>query len=828
MKKTKEILDSNSANENIASTENETTKLTKQAIKNLKKKKKSKGFSFDNAKRIFADEKVGLSSAQVAERISDGYVNYYESKTTKSYKNIFFSNIFTFFNTLMFLAAIALICVKSYNNLLFLVILFCNTTIGIAQEIKAKRTIEKITLVTSPTVKVRRNGEIVSIPVNEIVLDDILLFEFGNQISTDSVLLSGEIEVNESLLTGESVPVIKKKGDTILAGSYVTSGKCVARAEKVAEQNYTSQLTLKAKKYSKPESELLSNLQMVIKLIGIVIIPLAVVMYFNNKSIVGTDIESIVTKTAGSVLGIIPAGLFLLTSLALAVGVIKLAKKKTLVQDLYGIEILARVDVLCLDKTGTITDGTMAVKEVKPLLQEKDLKQILSSYLSSMKTQNQTFTALKNYFGEEKIFKAKKVFEFNSTKKYSAVEFKDGETYYLGAPEFVCKTRDKKIEKQMQKFATEGYRVLMLAKSSEKLGKNLPQKLVPVCLIAIEERIRQEAKQTISWFNENGVQVKIISGDNPLTVSAISKKVGVQGAERYISLEGLTEQQLIECADNYNIFGRATPEQKQVLVKALKNLGHKVAMTGDGVNDILALKEANCSISVSSGSEAARNVSHLVLLDNNFLNLPQVVKEGRRVVNNVITSANLFLMKTLYVFLITLFCICFHIEYPFAPTQTLILEMFIIGLPSFFLALQPNESRIEGTFASKVFVKSIFHGVLLFLTFLACYIFDTKFVHTNSYETMASLCMIFTGLVILFKLCVPLNLYRGILFISMLVLSLLALFILPPSLFYYTQLSVDEQFFITIVTIISFVVVFVPLAFKKRRKKVDNPNQKAL
>ncbi len=792
--------------------------LTKEDIKTIRKAKKKKNFSFLMAKRIDADYKTGLTQSQVKQRVMDGYVNYSETHTTKSYRNIFFSNIFTFFNLLMFLVAIALVIVKSYSNLLFLVILFCNTTIGIIQEIKAKQTVEKITLVTSPTVKVVRDGKVLTIKTDAVVLDDVLIYEFGNQICTDSVILDGTIEVNESLLTGESVPVEKKVGDMILAGSYVTSGFCYAKAQKVAEENYTSQLTIKAKKYNKPKSELLRSLQLIIKLIGIFIIPLSLATYFNNKAILGGDVQSLVTKTAGSILGMIPAGLFLLTSLALAVGVIKLAKKKTLVQDLYGIEILARTNVLCLDKTGTITDGTMQVKQIEMLKQEDDLYNIISTYLSSMKTQNQTFNALKNYFGEKKTYEVTKVYEFNSSKKYSAVEFDNGKTYILGAPEFVCKTKNKALKKQILNYATEGYRVLMLCETTEKIGKSLP-KTTPICLLMIEENIREEAKQTISWFNENGVQIKIISGDNPLTVSAISKKVGVIGAEKYVSLEGLTTQQVIACATKYNIFGRATPEQKQVLVKALKNSGLKVAMTGDGVNDILALKEADCSISVSSGSEAARNVSHLVLLDNNFLNLPQVVKEGRRVVNNIVISANLFLMKTIYVLLLTMFCLIFRLEYPFAPTQMLLLETFVIGLPSFFLALQPNDNKIEGSFIKKVLLKSLCYGVVLFVTFIACFMFDKLVVHTNTYETLASLSMTFVGMAILFQLCVPINLYRGSLFLSMLAVTLLSLAILPPSLFYYAKLSLVETLFVIVVTLLSFVVVFIPQVVNYKKKK---------
>lgn len=794
------------------------SKLTKADIKRIKKLKKSKNYNILHAERYNPSLNEGLSHEQVCERIEHGYINYYETNNTKTYRNIFFSNIFTFFNLLCFLIATALILVGSFNNLFFAIIFICNMLIGIIQEIKAKKTVEKISLVTSPTAKVVREGKTQEIKTNEVVLDDILIYEFGNQICTDSIVMKGEIEVNESLLTGESDSIKKKKGDLLLAGSFVTSGSCIAKAEKVAEENFTSKLTLKAKKYTKPKSELLSSLKLIIKIVGVLIIPLGVAIFFNNRALIGNDLKLLVTKSAGSVIGMIPAGLFLLTSLALAVGVIKLAKKKTLVQDLYGIEMLSRASVLCLDKTGTITDGTMAVKQIKMLQKEDDLKQILSSLLSSMKTPNQTFNALKNYFGEEKVFESEKVVEFNSAKKFSAVSFKNGKTYVLGAPEFVYKNKDKKVTNFVNAYAKEGYRVLILCESDEKLEKNtVPKNLSPICLIMLDEKIRKEAKDTIAWFNANGVQVKIISGDNPLTVSEISKKVGVVGADKYISLEGMTNQQVMEIAGEYNIFGRVSPEQKQVLVKALKNMGHNVAMTGDGVNDILALKEADCSISVASGSEAARNVSHLVLLDSNFLNLPAVVGEGRRVVNNIVNSASLFLMKTFFTLVLTVFCLIVNINYPFTPNQIILLEFFTIGVPSFMLALQPNQDKIKGKFINKVALKSVCYGLVLFFTFIACFLFD-KYLGTNCYETLASLSITFVGLVILLKICTPLNMYRAVLVLGMITLTALALLILPYENFFgYVTLTITHKIFIALLTFISFAVLYCPLLFKQKK-----------
>jgi len=782
--------------------------LQKSQIKKIKKLRKSKNFNFINAERYIPDINKGLSINEVNERINNGYVNYMENKNTKTYGSIFFGNIFTFFNMLCFAIAAALIAVGSFDNLFFLLILLCNLTIGIIQEIKAKRTIEKIRLVTTNFAKVRREGKVVEVKTSEVVLDDIILFEFGDQICSDSIILKGTVEVNESLLTGESVSIKKKKGDLLLAGSYITSGSCVARVDKVAEENYTSKLQIKAKKYAKANSELMGSLKFIIKIIGIIIIPLAILIFFNNKDVLGNDIKLLIGKSAGSVIGMIPAGLFLLTSLALSVGVIKLAKKKTLVQDLYGIEMLSRTNVLCLDKTGTITDGTMNVKSIKMFRKIDNLNQIISSMLANFNTPNQTFIALKNYFGEVKHFDAESVIEFNSSKKLSAVSFTNGKTYVLGAPEFVKKNRSAKLDEQVKSLANQGYRVLLLCESDEKINKNTePKNLEPLCLIALEERIRKEAKETIKWFNDNGVEIKIISGDNPLTVSQISKKVGVLNADKYISLEGLTDQEVIENVNKYSIFGRVSPEQKALIVKALKNQQNKVAMTGDGVNDILALKEADCSISVASGSEAARNVSHLVLLDSNFLNLPAVVSEGRRVVNNIVNSASLFLMKTIFTILLTITCLFLNINYPFVPNQVLLLEFFIIGVPSFFLALQPNTEKIKGKFLNKVALKSFLYGLLLFATFIACYIFDTKFLSGNNYETMASIAITLVGLVILLNICKPLNWFRGSLFALMCVGIYLALEIIPAQFYSYSPLSLTAKLFVLVVAFSSFLIL---------------------
>ena len=584
-------------------------------------------------KRLNTDPKIGLTQEQVDKQKALGLSNIVKKTNAKSYKSIFFGNIFTFFNLLGFLVAGALIAVRSYSNLYFLLVFLANIMIGIIQEIRAKKTIEKISLITAPSATLIRNKKQVVVPIEEVVLDDIIQFELGNQICADSIILNGAVEVNESLLTGESVPVKKKKGDMLYSGSFITSGKCIALVEKVGDENYSAKLAQKAKEYKKPKSELLRALRIIIASIGIIIIPLAVLTYMNNYNLAivefATKTEAIrasVARTAGSIIGMIPAGMFLLTSVALAVGVVKLARRKTLVQDLYSIEMLARSDVLCLDKTGTITDGTMKVKEVVNFTnpQNYTTKEIIPSMLSALEDNNMTSQALANSFGRTQHLSPDILLPFSSANKLSAVTFKEG-TYILGAPEYVYKVRNKTIDDRVKKYAKNGYRVLMLAYSKEKIvGDKPPKNCFPVSLIAIEDHIREDAIKTIKWFNDNGVEIKIISGDNPITVSEVSRRVGINNADKFISLEGLSENEVIEAAQRYSVFGRVSPEQKSIIVKALKSKGRKVAMTGDGVNDILALKDADCSIAMASGSEAARNVSNLVLLDSNFSSLPRL------------------------------------------------------------------------------------------------------------------------------------------------------------------------------------------------------------
>jgi len=773
-----------------------------------KKEAKSKKNKKEENKidRINALPKVGLTTEEVEARVAVGLDNTVENKNTKTYAQIFLSNIFTFFNILCITVAVALIVAHApLKYLTFMVPFSCNLIIGIIQEIRAKITIEKISLMVSPTATVVRNKIEQDIPVNDLVQDDIIIFSTGKQICADCVVVEGEVEVNESLLTGESVAIKKKKGAILYSGSFIVSGRCSARVDKVGNESYTAQLSAKAKRYQKPKSELMNTLNTIMKIIGVAIIPLTILTFMDVLK--NANQTEAIFYTAGSTVGMIPAGMFLLTSMALAVGVIKLARRRTLVQDLYSIEMLARTDVLCLDKTGTITDGTMKVFSVIQINNsfDKNITDIMGSMLTALDDNNQTSRALAMHFGYSKEFTAKSIIPFSSARKFSAVTFKNGESYIYGAPEFVIKTKNSDLEKQVKNYAQKGFRVLVLAKAQgEIVGEKISEKREPICLIVIEDHIREDAPATIQWFKNNGVAIKIISGDNPVTVSEVSKRVGIEKANLYISLEGLNERQVIEAADRYTVFGRVTPEQKSILVKALKSKGHKVAMTGDGVNDILALKEADCSIAMASGSEAARNVSSLVLLDSNFSSMPDVVAEGRRVVNNIQNTSCLFLMKTLFTMLITIFYLVLPYEYyQFTTIHMFLLEMLVIGLAGFFLALQPNSSPIKGRFFSNLMARVVPSALIFTLNAIACYVFDLLTGQTGQFITMTSLTITFAGIMVLYTICKPFNVYKGVLFTAVVGLVAVAMLVLPWSFFGYTALQLSNVLFIVILVLLS-------------------------
>ncbi len=719
----------------------------------------------------------GLSNEIVNQRTKDNLINKVKNKTSKSYLNIFTGNVFTFFNLLGLIVFIAYLMIGTdLSNYFFVIFYVANTSIGIIQEIRAKRCIDKLSLLANKTCFVIRNGEKIEIPANEIVLDDVVYLGLGNQIPTDCKILKGEIEVNEALLTGESVPIKKKAGDTLLAGSFISSGTCYVVAEKVGKDNYVETLSAKAKQYKKPRSEIMNSITLIIKVVSFIIIPITTAFMVKSMVFKDADVKTAILGASTVVIGMIPAGLMLLTSVALAVGIIKLATHKTLVQDLYSLEMLARVDTICFDKTGTITDGNMSVHELIPLDGEDKHNDIISSILGTLNDNNQTANALKEKFGNNIFYKAVKSIPFNSKIKLSAVTFENIGTYAFGAPEFVLsKEKFSMLETQINDYASKGYRVLILAHSKKEIeNEEVPSDFDALALILIVDHIREDAYDTVKWFNENNVAIKVISGDNPITVAEVSQRVGIPNADKYISLEGLSDQEVYNCADKYTVFGRVSPEQKAILVKALKDNGHVTAMTGDGVNDILALKEADCAVTVASGSDAARSVSHLVLLDNNFNSMPKVVYEGRRVINNVQGSASLFIMKTFFTALVAIITLClpYMDTYPFRTSQLIMIEIFVIGLPAFFLSLQPNDSLVEGRFISKVIKNSVPASILMTLSVLIVEILKHTLPINQPdviYSTIAVFSFTIAGAMNLFITCRPFNKYRTLMFtVSML------------------------------------------------------------
>lgn len=779
----------NPAAQNLAKTEK--TNKTNKPNKNQKEE--------TEIVRFLPDKNFGLTEAQVASRNEQGLKNSAPKKFSKTYGSIFFGNIFTFFNFLCVFAAVALALAHApISQFTFVLIFSCNIVVAIVQEIRAKVKIDKLSILSAPTAKVLRGGKKKEIPVDEIVLDDVLFLSSGQQIPADCVMLDGAGDVNEALLTGESVPIKKAEGDALLAGSFVTGGRLTARVDKIGADTYINRLTARAKKYKRPNSEIINSIYLFIKLIGLMIVPVAVCMFFTNLKAEGIEwadiqsrggfmqillstgtFDSVIQKTFSVVIGMIPSGLLLLTTVALSVGMIRLAKYNTLVQDMYSLEMLARVNVLCLDKTGTITDGRMRVSDCVLLNNptEYTVDDILGSMLASLDDNNQTSIALYERFGHSSALQATAQIPFSSVRKLSAVSFGDVGTFAMGAPEFVLKPMTARVEKLVKQYAQMGLRVLVLAHTpGQILGDKLPVLFRPVAIITLSDNIRPDAIDTIRWFKKNDVAVKVISGDNPVTVSEVARRAGIVNASQFISLEGLSPLEVETAANEYTVFGRVTPEQKAILIRSIKKAGNTVAMTGDGVNDILAMKEADCAVSVASGSEAARNVSNLVLQDNNFASMPKIVNEGRRVINNIKNSASLYIMKTLLTLILAVICISTGSKYFFTTNNMILYEVLISAVPSFVLSLQPNNSRVKGKFIPFVISRALPGAITMALGIVTldiinqsslAYIFDFAKASGETislYEPMLILSLTFTGLVMLLRICQPLNLIRTVLF----------------------------------------------------------------
>lgn len=738
----------------------------------------------------------GLSKNQVESRINQGLVNKTKVVYGKSYPEIIFSDVFSFFNILLFIIAGFMIWAEHYSGLFFLVVIIPNMLIGLYEDLKSRHLMAKLHLLTQPKVVAIRDGEKINISTKEIVLDDVIYLSSESQICADSIILDGNLLVNESMLTGESDNVHKTKGDYLYSGSFVVSGNAYTKVDKVGKDCYVEQINQKANKFKRSPSQILRSLKQLFLVIGIIVIVLGlstISLYISQGgfSSIANSKESI-AHIAGSMVGMIPSGLYLLTSTTLAVAVIALARKKTQVQDFYSVEMLARTNVLCVDKTGTITDGTMNVTDVINLsnLDLDSIKQIVSNILIATNDNNLTAKGLKKYFNFELTKDVVTALPFNSDNKYSGTTFKGKETYVIGAPEFLNITNKTSILKRIEKYTALGKRVMVLASSDSPITNNKVNGiLTPLAIIILQDHIRDDAKEIFKWFNENNVQIKVISGDNAATVSEIARQAGVNNAEKFISLENKSDEEVRLLAKEYTVFGRVTPEQKEIIVQSLKDDKKVVAMTGDGVNDILALKRADCSIAMASGADASRNISHIVLLDSNFARLPEIVAEGRRVVNNLQRTCSLFLVKTGFTMFFT---ICFllgslftkdaSIRYPFETNNMYIWEIFGIGLSAFFLALEPNAEIIKGKFLTNVFKKALPAAIMMITAVGSIYIGyllqanNVMYTGITSIEIATSMSVVTFSilcLLVLFKVCSPLNKYRRIIFYTATGISLL-------------------------------------------------------
>ncbi|MFR4146218.1 MAG: HAD-IC family P-type ATPase [Mediterraneibacter gnavus] len=720
--------------------------------------------------RYRPDHQTGLTAQQVQEHRMHGWTNQPVDPPSKTTKEIIQENVFTYFNLIFLVLAVLLCLVGSFRDLTFLPVIVLNTLIGIIQETRAKKVLDNLTMLNAPHAMVIRDGKKSQINAEDLVIDDIVIFEAGNQVCADAEVCAGEVQVNESLLTGESDEITKRKGDQLMSGSFIVSGQCHARLDKVGADSYISRLTLEAKAMQNTEqSEMIRSLDKLVKWVGVAIIPIGIILFIQAFVFQGEGFRSSVTSMIAAVIGMIPEGLYLLASVALAVSSIRLAQKKVLLHDMKCIETLARVNVLCVDKTGTITENTMEVQDVIPTKEYEEgelrpLSELLGDFTAAQSSDNITMEAMKRYF---KIASGKKAVAktgFSSASKYSSVTFEEA-SYVLGAPEFVLKEQYENYEEAISAHASKGARVLVFGTAKEEPdGKPLKEAVTPLAYVLLANPIRQEAKETFTYFAEQGVEVKVISGDNPLTVSEVAKEAGIAGAERYVDASTLhTEEEMRAAVLNNAVFGRVTPNQKRKFVQILKEEGKTVAMTGDGVNDVLALKDADCSIAMASGSDAAAQASQLVLLESDFSCMPEVVLEGRRVVNNIQRSASLFLVKNIFSFLLSLVSFVFMFTYPLEPSQISLISMFTIGVPAFFLALEPNKNIIKGHFLTNVFLKALPAALTDVLAVGALVIFGRTFgVSSADISTAATMLLSIVGFMILYTISAPMNVLRSV------------------------------------------------------------------
>lgn len=717
---------------------------------------------------------AGLTQQQVEERTQAGQVNLNENPNTRTYKQIVLENTLTFFNFINIVLLVLVLVVGSFKNSMFVFIIIINTVIGIVQEIRAKKTLDSLAILTASKARVVRDSKAYSIPTDEIVLGDLILLKAGDQIPADAVVLKGSLEVNESLLTGEADNLVKCEKAELFSGSIVTSGQAYCQVVHVGKDNYAAKITSEAKEFKRHNSELRNSLNKILKVISIIILPIGIALFCKQMLIVGDSFRGSVVSMVAAVLGMIPEGLVLLTSVALTLGSLKLANRKTLVQELYCIETLARVDTLCLDKTGTITEGTMCVESVEELKDiDIDVQAAMGNLMGVLTDDNATFEAMKQKFPASSTYSLHHAIPFSSDRKYSGAAFVEKGTFLVGAVQFLFPGEQDALKQKCQSYAKDGLRVLVLAHSSQvNMTTELPLELKPCALILITDVIRQEAPETLSYFYQQGVDLKIISGDDPVTVAAIAKRAGLKNAERYIDATTITtERDMEKAVAECNVFGRVTPQQKKEMVETLKRQGHTVAMTGDGVNDVLALKEADCSVAMASGSDAAKNIANVVLMDSNFAAMPHIVNEGRQVVNNIRMAASMFLVKTIFSVCLSILTIFFGVTYPFEPIQMSLISACAVGIPTFLLNQEKNHEKIDHTFLRHVFMNAFPTAVTItFCVFIVMQVIQRVYDNTTM---MSTACVLVTGwsyMTALRKVYSPQNMYRNIVITAMQVL----------------------------------------------------------
>lgn len=718
---------------------------------------------------------LGLTSREAEVKMAQGFYNESVDSSTSTVKEIIKENVFTYFNLIFTVLAVLLIAVGSFKDLSFMMIVFANTAIGIIQEVKSKQTLDKLKLLKMPKAHVYRDGREITVPVEELVLDDVVILGAGSQIPADAVVVDGSVQVNEALITGESDEITKTADSQLLSGSFVISGSCAARLTAVGRNSYINKLTIEATKEKNGEqSEMIKSLDRLVKAVGIIIIPVGIVLFVQQCFILEDGFGESVTSMVAAVLGMIPEGLYMTASIAMVVSAMRLARQDVLVQNMRCIETLARVNVLCVDKTGTITENEMKVAQAQRMYEgigDDELFRMIGDLAHAQNPDNITMAAMQSYFTERSGRATLSVCPFSSKYKYCGASYNDG-NFVLGAPEFVLREGFAKYEEQINAVSEQGYRVLAFARTEDvPTGEPLRGRVQLLGLVYLTNPIRKSAKETFQYFAENGVEVKVISGDNPVTVSNVALEAGIENAERYIDARQLVnERAIFEAVERYTVFGRVTPEQKRMFVKALKKQGKTVGMTGDGVNDILALRDADCSIAMASGSEAASNAAQLVLMDSDFSKMPSVVAEGRRVVNNIEKTASLFLTKNIFSLLLALFSMISVLSYPLKPSQITLISMFTIGVPSFILSLEPNRNKITGTFFGNVFKMAAPAGLTTFVSVSSLVIFGQVFeIEAECISTACTILVALVGFMILGKVAKPANLFHTALIAVMLV-----------------------------------------------------------